>query len=222
MRSGQAIRFHPGTELFVPLASEALAALAADIKANGLKDRIAYRWIKDEADNDTVEVIHGRFRLAALEMNGAELFRDGKPNSAYFREFDLNTDGNPIQFIVSQNIRHRPLYEAMLSKPKRAARPARPRSAAKRASAKRALPETIEPEPPGAPTLPALEDAVEKFPQLDTSADLDAVLKGLVMLYEGVGRSSEQAVQAAVAGLADIDNLAKRDRPSYRRLLRRL
>ena len=105
------ILFHPGNELFTPLSREALVALAGDIKANGLREAIVFRWIEDRGPNRAIEVVHGRFRLQALELNDAELFKDGRPNEQYFRQFDPALDGDPTQFIVAANIRSRSLYE---------------------------------------------------------------------------------------------------------------
>src|SRR3954469_23073733 len=107
MKPDPRVLFNPANVLFSPLSSGALAALADDIRANGLREKISFRWV----DDGTVEVIHGRFRLEALKSIGADLFEDGRPNETYFQEFDPERDGDPTRFIISANIRTRRLYE---------------------------------------------------------------------------------------------------------------
>ena len=106
------ILFHPGNELFTPLSREALVALAGDIKANGLREAIVFRWIEDRGPNRAIEVVHGRFRLQALELNDAELFKDGRPKE----QTSVSRSGarrRSDAVIVAANIRSRSLYEPL-------------------------------------------------------------------------------------------------------------
>ena len=215
------ILFHPGNELFTPLSREALVALAGDIKANGLREAIVFRWIEDRGPNRAIEVVHGRFRLQALELNDAELFKDGRPNEQYFRQFDPALDGDPTQFIVAANIRSRSLYEPLSRALNQGASafqsPETPEAAAdepattdlKRSGGHRSKknrksnPVRFTP-----PELPSFGRGRRDFVQCGPQADVLKLLDVLLNLRERLGGSTQQALLATVAGLAAIDHAA--------------
>ena len=80
---------HPAAELFPLMGDDDLAALAADIKANGLRQPIVL-------DGDG-KLLDGRNRLAACEIAKVE------------PEFTSVNGADPVAFVVSLNIRRRNL-----------------------------------------------------------------------------------------------------------------
>jgi hypothetical protein len=82
------MKFHPYSEIFPPLAGTDLNALAADIKANGLREAI---WLYDG------QILDGRNRFTACRQVQVE------PS---FRDY---TGDDPLGFVVSLNITRRHL-----------------------------------------------------------------------------------------------------------------
>jgi hypothetical protein len=96
---------HPAANAFPLLPPDELKELAADIKANGLRDKIKI-IVRDAAS----VVIDGRNRLDAMELAGIPIFKaDNKPNYANFYDVELEDDAAIIAFIVSVNIKRRHL-----------------------------------------------------------------------------------------------------------------
>lgn len=85
------MKIHPLADLFPPMTPNEMAALAADIKANGLAQPITTLDGK---------VLDGRHRLAACDMAGV------KPR---FTEF---SGDNPLAFVLSANLNRRHLTES--------------------------------------------------------------------------------------------------------------
>lgn len=85
------MKFHPYSEVFTLLEGPSLDELAADIKANGLREKI---WIYQD------QILDGRNRFLACKQ--AKI----KPE---YREY---TGDNPLAFVVSLNIHRRHLNES--------------------------------------------------------------------------------------------------------------
>lgn len=216
MKPDPRVVFAPGNVLFSPLSSDALAQLADDIKANGLRERITFRWV----DDGLIEVIHGRFRLEALKSIGADLFRDGQPVDTYFREFDQARDGDPTQFMISANIRTRRLYEdvanALRESPsvvpvdqitrhvRGSKAPLKDEKAGTRKKKQR--------EPSKSdmlqPSLPSFEAAIEILARLGPLSSTLEILEDLLHVRSRLGGSTEQALAIIAAGFVAIDHLA--------------
>ena len=86
-------KVHPAAEIFPMMSDEDFARLGQDIKANGLTNSIVLA--KGEA-----VVLDGRNRLEAMERAGVAL------QSWHMRN---HGDGDPVAFVISQNIRRRHL-----------------------------------------------------------------------------------------------------------------
>lgn len=85
------MEFHPVANIFPMMSAEELAALKADIQANGLREPI---WTQDD------QIIDGRNRYNACESLGVE---------PRFREWDGK--GSLVAFVVSLNLIRRHLNE---------------------------------------------------------------------------------------------------------------
>jgi ParB-like nuclease family protein len=102
---------HPAAELFPRIASE-IAALAADIKKNGLKQPIVL-WRAD--DKAQPQLLDGRNRLDAIEMAMGELcIRRWAgmvliEDSTHLRFDAREIEGDPYAYVVSVNIHRRHL-----------------------------------------------------------------------------------------------------------------
>jgi hypothetical protein len=83
--------YHPYADLFPLMGGDELAALAADIAANGLREEI----VRHEG-----KVLDGRNRLKACELAGAD------PRFADYEGDD------PLGFVVSKNLHRRHLTES--------------------------------------------------------------------------------------------------------------
>lgn len=84
---------HPAADLFPMLDEKDLAALAEDIKANGLLEPV---WLYDDPDHGTV-ILDGRNRAAACALAGVQL------------QTRTYTGPDPIRFAVSVNMQRRHL-----------------------------------------------------------------------------------------------------------------
>jgi hypothetical protein len=87
-------RVHPAADVFPMMSDEKLAALGANIKANGLIEPIT-------VDGDRT-LLDGRNRLAAMELAGVELI------GGWWHE-DVYQGDDPVGFIISKNIHRRHL-----------------------------------------------------------------------------------------------------------------
>jgi hypothetical protein len=88
---------HSLSETFPRMSDAELTALAEDIKANGLKEAI---WMFED------KILDGNNRyVAGLKINYS--FKQ-----ADFRPFDVKTQGDPLTFVVSQNLHRRHLNES--------------------------------------------------------------------------------------------------------------
>src|SRR5229473_1489770 len=85
---------HPAAEIFPQLRGTALAELAADIKANGLRQHI---WMREG------KILDGRNRWHACHMVGVE------PEAVEYEGDD------PVGFVISQNLRRRHLTASQLA-----------------------------------------------------------------------------------------------------------
>ena len=97
------LKVHPAAELFPLMSEDELRELADDIKKNGLKDPVA---LVVDQETKAYQVLDGRNRVAALTLNGVELFRMGKPR---FGEIFQASDriGDPFAYVISKNIHRR-------------------------------------------------------------------------------------------------------------------
>jgi hypothetical protein len=91
---------HPACAMFDPLPPDELRALAADIKAHGLRSLVS---IIEDANGNPL-LLDGRNRLDALALLGEEITLD---NSFIFDRVPSDTD--PYAYVVSANIRRRHL-----------------------------------------------------------------------------------------------------------------
>jgi hypothetical protein len=87
---------HPAADLFRLLNDEELAALADDIDANGLIEPI---WLYDDPDRGAV-LLDGRNRVRACALAEYEITDD---------DIRWYTGGDPIGFVISENLRRRHL-----------------------------------------------------------------------------------------------------------------
>lgn len=85
--------FHPAAEIFPLLPDDELAALAADIETNGLREAI---WLDDQG-----QIIDGRNRYRACQRVGIE---------PAFRTWE--GEGTVLTFVVSMNLHRRHLNES--------------------------------------------------------------------------------------------------------------
>jgi len=92
---------HPCADVFPLMDAEELTALAADIKANGLRAPIVL-WHDPSTQAGTCFVLDGRNRLDALERNGDAI----TPDAPFFSKPSIQ---NPAAFVISANIRRRHL-----------------------------------------------------------------------------------------------------------------
>src|SRR5262249_49847392 len=88
---------HPLSEIFPRMGSVELDALAEDIKANGLKEAI---WLFEK------KILDGNNRYSA----GLKIGHRFKETD--YREFDPKVQGDPLAFVVSQNLHRRHLTES--------------------------------------------------------------------------------------------------------------
>jgi hypothetical protein len=93
---------HPAAELLPLMSKDELRELADDIKRNGLREpaRILF-----DPKHRTYTLLDGRNRLDALELDGVELFHNGKLSSF----FQVSGVGDPVAYVISKNIRRRHL-----------------------------------------------------------------------------------------------------------------
>src|SRR6516162_7145697 len=89
----QNLEFHPLANVFPLLEGDELQELADDIKKNRLHDHITLYEGK---------ILDGRNRYNALKLAGSEIAR------FLFDDF-IDDDGDPIEFVISKNIRRRHL-----------------------------------------------------------------------------------------------------------------
>lgn len=88
------MRAHPAAELFPMLPDAALAELARDIDANGLRDPICV-W--------EGMIVDGRNRMAAINKT---------MRAPLYREMEFKDDSECIRYIISTNIHRRHLTES--------------------------------------------------------------------------------------------------------------
>jgi hypothetical protein len=97
------LKVHPAAELFPLMSEDELSELAADVKKNGLREKVKLI----QGDNGDYAVLDGRNPLDALELIGADLFdSEGGPDFGIFYCKDL---GDPTAYVISRNIRRRHL-----------------------------------------------------------------------------------------------------------------
>jgi hypothetical protein len=121
-------RVHPAAEVFPMMPDAEIEALAADIRANGLRQPVVL-WqapgvLRSTISNFTTRdwiVVDGRNRLAALERLGVvfsadksvRTFRIQLPDGTYQTLFHLLDDDldpvDPVAYVISANIRRRHL-----------------------------------------------------------------------------------------------------------------
>ena len=99
---------HPAADVFPMMPEEELDALAADIKANGLRTPISFFGVaeSERKDDSEVSLADGRNRLEAMDRAGVEL-----------KAGDLEllrglSPAEQVAFIISKNIRRRHLTKA--------------------------------------------------------------------------------------------------------------
>lgn len=93
---------HPFAEIFPMLPDEDAAELAADIHANGLREKIVLFEGK---------ILDGRNRYAAVLAAGLIDHDDGPECTSYFKRFMPELQGDPIQFVLSMNLHRRHLTD---------------------------------------------------------------------------------------------------------------
>jgi len=89
--------FHDLANLFPMMEGAAFDALRDDIKANGLIDPI---WIFED------KLLDGRNRVKACEAAGIDI------HPAMIKQFDVATMGDPVQWVISKNLKRRHLDES--------------------------------------------------------------------------------------------------------------
>ncbi|WP_291854808.1 MT-A70 family methyltransferase [Bradyrhizobium sp.] len=95
--------FHPYADLFPLIEGAEFAELAADLKANDLRERIV---VLDGA------ILDGRNRYRAALAAGLLEDDDGPDRTKYFIRFVPSVDGDPLGFVISKNLRRRHLNES--------------------------------------------------------------------------------------------------------------
>jgi hypothetical protein len=88
------LEFHELANVFPLLAGDQLQELSDDIKANGLREQIVMHEGK---------ILDGRNRYNAVTKYALKFGADD------FRDFDPETEGDPVQFVISKNIMRRHL-----------------------------------------------------------------------------------------------------------------
>jgi hypothetical protein len=88
---------HPLSEIFPRMGADELDVLGADIKANGLKEAI---WLFED------KILDGNNRYSAGLKIGYRL------KETDLRQFDPKVQGDPLAFVVSQNLHRRHLTES--------------------------------------------------------------------------------------------------------------
>ncbi len=102
------VRIHEAAELYPMLEEAELAALTADIKRNGLRQKATI--VPDFDDDNMFTLLDGRNRVAALErLRWPILARDGRPNPDYFQLADEAAQQNPEAYVTSLNLHRRHL-----------------------------------------------------------------------------------------------------------------
>jgi len=91
---------HPYAELFPPIEGEEFERFAADIREHGLRERIVL------LDG---RILDGRNRYRAAVHIGHPA-ADGE--TAHFRDFDPDSDGEPLAWVLSKNLARRHLTES--------------------------------------------------------------------------------------------------------------
>lgn len=94
------LSFHPLANLFPMIEGDEFDALSADIKSNGLRDKIVL------LDG---QILDGRNRYRAGLM--AEVV-DVRGVGLHFRDFSFVNDGDPLKFVLSKNLARRHLNES--------------------------------------------------------------------------------------------------------------
>lgn len=93
------LEYHPYAELFPLIEGEQFEKFAADIRDNGLRDKIVLLGGR---------ILDGRNRYRACVHHQLPA-ADG--DAAYFRDFDPATDGEPLAWVLSKNLARRHLTE---------------------------------------------------------------------------------------------------------------
>lgn len=103
------LTIHKATDTLPMLDGDALAALAADIAANGL--RVKAVWFRDFDKRGKPTLLDGRNRLDALALNGTSvILPDGTPDPQYLDEVVKDmTEGERYAFVASLNLHRRHL-----------------------------------------------------------------------------------------------------------------
>jgi N6-adenosine-specific RNA methylase IME4 len=94
------LQSHPYADLFPLIEGAEFEAFAADLKENGLREQIVL------LDN---LILDGRNRYRAAELLGLPAAQ-GDADS--FREFDPETEGDPLKWVLSKNLARRHLNES--------------------------------------------------------------------------------------------------------------
>jgi hypothetical protein len=104
-------KVHPFADDFPMMSDAELAELGEDIKANGLREPIAF-W---DADKGTPRferlLVDGRNRMEAMERVGLDLDRIRSIHRGRYsgKEHKKFIDGDPVAYILSLNIHRRHL-----------------------------------------------------------------------------------------------------------------
>jgi hypothetical protein len=98
------LKIHPSADIFPPLPSDELQALAEDIKTHGLREKIKFVRGSDGAGF----IVDGRNRLDAIELAGLDRAVEVAPQE-YFEEVKLDDDAAIVDYVISANARRRHL-----------------------------------------------------------------------------------------------------------------
>jgi hypothetical protein len=99
----QRFKVHPAADVFPMMTDVELDALAEDIKANGLRQKVVFSPGVDHQDG---QMIDSRNRIAAMERAGIEF---------HPCTHGVDYDGDPISFIVSANLKRRHMTKEQIA-----------------------------------------------------------------------------------------------------------
>jgi hypothetical protein len=93
------LEFHPLANLFPLLQDEELQKIVDDIKVDGFREH-------EQIVIHEGKILDGRNRYKATQLAGYKL------EQANFRDFNLETEGDPYRFVISKNIYRRHLTKS--------------------------------------------------------------------------------------------------------------
>ncbi len=103
-----AVDIHPVCAKFAPISDVELRALGEDIKANGLRERVAVLSSAAVGLGKKPMLLDGANRLSAMEMVGLPLIEDGRLRAELYQCVDGTVD-DVVSYIISANILRRHL-----------------------------------------------------------------------------------------------------------------